>query len=185
MSSLFEEFLDRFFFRPDEAVGPFFELVPEEHYGVEPVSEEIPEEFLAFVLEGETYAVPIGAVREILKVTHVTEVPRAAHNIVGLINVRGEMLPLYDVKMRLRLAQSMPLVRAASDVGRVARIVLLRDVEGGDAGVLVDRVDGVVKLRLSTLEQAPELGVDRSAIAGLGRSDEHMYILLDIAQAIA
>ncbi len=182
--SHFAELLDRFFYRPDEDVGSFLEQAPVGDRIAQPVAEEAPEEFLAFVLEGETYSVPIGAVREILKVTDVTELPRAQKNIIGLINVRGEMLPLYDVKVRLRLASTTPLVRTGKDVGRAARILLLKDLEG-DAGVLVDRVEGVVKLQLSRLEEAPGLGIDRSAIAGLGRRDGQMYILLDVEQALS
>ncbi len=184
MSSQFAELLDRFFYRPDEAVGSFLELAPHSDRSAQAAPDETPEEFLAFVLEGETYAVPIGAVREILKITDVTEIPRATKNLVGLINVRGEMLPLYDVKVRLRLAETSPVVRTAKDVGRSTRVVLLKDLEG-DAGVLVDRVVGVVKLQLSRLEEAPELGIDRNAIAGLGRRDGQMYILLDVEQALS
>jgi purine-binding chemotaxis protein CheW len=182
--SPFAELLDRFFYRPDEPVGDFLELAPEvDRSTLHGVPEEPPEEFLAFTLEKETYAVPIGAVREILKVNDVTELPRARKNIIGLINVRGEMLPLYDVKVRLRLAAAPPVVRGRRDVGRTARIVLLKDLEG-DAGILVDQVDGVVKLQLSRLEEAPGLGLERNAIAGLGHRDGQMFILLDVEQAL-
>lgn len=180
----FAELLERFFYRPDEAVGWFLEGTPESSSGTELAPDESTEEFLSFVLEGETYAVPIGGVREILKVTHVTEVPRAGENLIGLINVRGEMLPLYDVKVRLRLASGAPWVRTAADVGRSTRIVLFKDIEG-DAGILVDRVEGVVKLQRSHLEEMPELGVDRSCIAGLGRRDGQMLILLDVERVLA
>ncbi len=182
--SQFAELLDRFFYRPDEDVGAFLEFAPVSDRIEQAAPDESPEEFLAFVLEGETYAVPIGAVREILKITDVTEIPRSQKNIIGLINVRGEMLPLYDVKVGLRLAQLAPVVRTGKDVGRAARILLLKDLEG-DAGVLVDRVEGVVKLQLSRLEEAPGLGIDRNAIAGLGRRDGQMYILLDVEQALS
>lgn len=184
MASNFAAMLDRFFYRPEEEVGHFLEFAPEIDRSLDAPEEETPEEFLAFVLENETYGVPIGAVREILKITDVTEVPRARKNIIGLINVRGEMLPLYDVKVRLRLGEKTPMVRTAADVPRSARIVLLRDLEG-DAGVLVDRVEGVVKLQLSRLEEAPELGIERTAIAGLGRRDNEMIILLDVEQALS
>lgn len=180
----FADLLDRFFYRPDETIGPFLELAPQADRTQAPVEEEAPEEFLAFVLERETYAVPIGAVREILKITDVTELPRAAENLIGLINVRGEMLPLYDVKVRLRLAAKPPVVRTAKDVGRASRVVIFKE-SAGDAGILVDRVEGVVKLQLSRLEEAPQLGIDRSAIAGLGRRDGHLFILLDVEQALS
>ncbi|GMU61381.1 MAG: hypothetical protein AMXMBFR34_31440 [Myxococcaceae bacterium] len=182
--SRFAELLDCFFYRPDEEVGPFLELAPEVEGVPESVVAEVPEEFLAFELAGETYAVPIAVVREIQKVGDVTEVPRAAPNVIGLINVRGEMLPLYDVKVRLELAEEPPLVRTKKDVGRGARVVLLRDPEG-DAGILVDRVQGVVKLALSRLESAPNLGLERDAVAGIGRKDGRLFILLDLEQALS
>jgi purine-binding chemotaxis protein CheW len=178
----FDELIDRFLYRPDEAIGPFLELAPEVE-GLAREAAEVPEEFLAFELGQEVYAVPIAAVREIMKVTHVTEVPRAQRNVIGLINVRGEMLPLYDVKVRLKLAEQVPSVRIASDVPRAARILLLRE-QAGDAGVLVDRVQGVVKLSLGRLEAPPALGPERNAIAGLARKDGALYILLDVEQAI-
>jgi purine-binding chemotaxis protein CheW len=179
----FQTLLNRFFYRPDEEVGEFLELAPE----VEAPSTllvEQPEEFLAFSLSGETYVVPIAAVREILKVPQITEVPRAAPNVLGLINVRGEMLPLYDVKPRLRLAAAPVKLRVPGDVPRASRVVLLKDPEG-DAGVLVDRVEGVVKLVLSKLEPPPTPSRERDSIAGLGRRGDALYILLDVEQALA
>ena len=123
--------------------------------------------------------------REILKVSAVTEVPRAQKNVIGLINVRGEMLPLYDVKTVLRLALGAPVVWGPADLPRAARIVLVRDPEG-DAGILVDRVVGSVKLSLSRLEAPPTtLGPEKNPVAGLARKDGILYILLDVEEALA
>lgn len=179
----FDELLERFFYRPDEEVGPFLELAPEVSGGAR-VPEEIPEEFLAFALSGETYAVPIAAVREILKVPVLTEVPRSEPQLVGLMNVRGEMLPVFDVKTRLGLADKPPAVRGPHDLPRGARVVIVKDALG-DAGVLVDAVEGVARLALSRLEQAPNLGVERDCIAGLGKKGDALYILLDLEQALS
>jgi purine-binding chemotaxis protein CheW len=184
VSPRFAELVERFLYRPDEEVGPFLELAPEVEATARAVPAEAPEEFLAFTLAGETYAVPIAGVREILKVGAVTEVPRADPRVLGLINVRGEMLPLYDVKVGLRLATSYPVVRSGADLPRAARVVLLRDSEG-DAGILVDKVAGAVKLSLSQLESAPLPGGARNAIAGLARDQGALYILLDVEQALA
>ncbi len=180
----FEEMLSRFFYSADEDEGPYLASAPSPGGDSAPSYEETPEEFLSFTLEGETYAVPIHAVREILKVTAVTEIPRAKKNVLGLINVRGEMLPLYDIKTRLLLRDAPQAVHTKADVPREARVVLLKELEG-DAGVLVDQVNGVVKLLLSKLEEAPELGVERSAIAGIARKGEQLFILLDVEQALA
>lgn len=180
----FDELLERFFYDPDEDVGPFLELAPEVAAKAASAAEEVPEEFLAFALEGEIYAVPIAAVREIMKVPPITEVPRAEAALLGLMNVRGEMLPIYDLKPRLELAAKAAAVRGPADAPRAARVVLVKD-PAGDAGVLVDRVVGVVKLQLSRLEHAPSLGVERDCVAGLGRQGGVLYILLDLEQALA
>jgi purine-binding chemotaxis protein CheW len=182
--SRFQEHLNRFFYDPDEEVGPFLELAPEVDASPASLPQETPEDFLAFSLEGELYAVPITQVREILKVPDLTEVPRAAANIVGLMNIRGDMLPLYDLKRRLQLLESVPVVRSAADVKPTARVVLVHDAQG-DAGIFVDRVEGVVKLVLSRLEVAPNLGVEQNCIAGLGRRGDALFILIDLGLALA
>lgn len=179
----FEQLLNRFFYRPDEDVGAWLELAPEIADTIEAV-EELPEEFLAFELTTETYAVPIGAVREILKVPQITSVPRVAEHVLGVMNVRGEMLPVYDLKHRLHLEDVPRRVTGPSDVARENRVVLLKDAEG-DAGILVDRVKGVVRLALSKLEPAPSLGTEGHAVAGIGRKDGELFILLDVDEALA
>lgn len=176
--------LDAFFYRPDEEVGPLEQLQAEPAAVAPPVPAEEPEEFLAFILENETYAVAIGMVREIVKVPLLTEVPRGSKDLLGVMNLRGEVLPVYDVKHRLGLLPRVPVITGPSDVPRACRILLLRDDEG-DAGVLVDRVDEVVKLLPSRFEPPPPGTSDREAITGLARKGDALYILLDLAEALS
>ncbi len=183
MSDSFAFLLDQFFYRPDEAAEPQWHWSGEEAAPAL-VAEEPWEEFLAFVLESETYAIPIGEVREILKVSDVTEIPRGPRHLLGLINVRGDMLPLYDVKVHLRLSQTVPVIRGPRDVPRGTRMVLIRNRQG-DAGIVVDRVLGVVPLRVSQLEEAPQVGSPQSAITGLGRRDGQLFILFDVERALS
>lgn len=186
--SLFQQQLDHFFYDPDEEVGPFLELAPEVDARHLMAVEETPEDFLAFELEGEIYAVPITQVREILKVPVLTEVPRAPRNVLGVMNVRGEMLPVYDLKKRLQLVDEAPTFSGINEthfgVPRAARVVLVHDAQG-PAGIWVDRIEGVVKLGLSRLEVAPNLGLERNCIAGLGRKGEALYILVDLGLALS
>ncbi len=182
--SRFQQLLGQFFYDADEAVGPFLELAPEIDPNLAAVTTETPEDFLAFALEAETYAVPITQVREIFKVPAITEVPRAASNILGVMNVRGDMVPVYDLKKRLQLVDAVPRIRDGQDVPRSSRVVLVRDPHG-DAGIVVDRIQGVVKLALSKLEVAPNLGLERHCVSGLGRKDDELFILLDLGQALA
>lgn len=175
--------LDSFFYRPDEEVGPLEQLQTEPTGPVEPIDTEEPMEFLAFRLDTETYAVAIEHVREIVKVPLLTEVPRGQKGLLGVMNLRGEVLPVYDVKCRLGLIDKSPVVTGPTDVPRTSRVLLVRD-DQGDAGVLVDGVDEVVKLLVSRFESPPPGTADRDAIAGLARKGDALYILLDMAQVL-
>ncbi|MFP2933515.1 chemotaxis protein CheW [Pyxidicoccus sp. 3LG] len=186
--SRFAELLDDFFYRPDEDVAGLQDFAAGSDGAHASVPEEIPEEYLAFRLEGECYAVPIRAVREISKVPPLTEIPRAEPHLLGVMNLRGELLPVYDIKMRLRLAERAPVVAGpeAASPPREARILVLR-TETGPAGVWVDGVTGVVKLKPSMLEAAPA-GLrtsERDCVVGIGRRGPTLYILLDPEQALA
>lgn len=176
--------INAFFFRPEEEVGVLEPLTTLASAAVQPVVSEEPQEFLAFRLSGETYAVAIEEVREIVKVPPLTEVPRGQRGLLGVMNLRGEVLPVYDLKVRLGLLDAVPVVTGPADVPRSARVVLMRDDEG-DAGVLVDAVDEVVKLLPSRFESAPAGTSDREAIAGLARKGDALYILLDVAEALS
>ena len=175
--------LDTFFYRPDEEVGPLEKVQPDSAEPVTPIDTEEPQEFLAFRLETETYAVAIEDVREIVKVPLLTEVPRGHKGLLGVMNLRGEVLPVYDVKHRLGLIDKSPVVTGPGDMPRTARVVLVRD-DQGDAGVLVDGVAEVVKLLASRFESPPAGTTDRDSIVGLARKGDALYILLDVAQVL-
>jgi purine-binding chemotaxis protein CheW len=175
--------LDSFFYRPDEEVGPLEKLQTDAAEPVTPIDTEEPQEFLAFRLESETYAIAIEDVREIVKVPLLTEVPRGQAGLLGVMNLRGEVLPVYDVKHRLGLVEKSPVVTGPGDLPRTARVVLVRD-EQGDAGVVVDGVDEVVKLLVSRFEAPPPGTTDRDSIIGIARKGEALYILLDVAQVL-
>src|SRR6266567_2616152 len=131
------EALAEFFFDEHEA-GPAVpdlglgELVPAR--GGEPA--EVRREYLAFRLGGEEYAFGIEAIREILKAPPITEVPRAPAHVLGVITVRGEVIPVFDPRLRLGLPPS-----EKSGPGRV----IICDAGEGPCGLLVDAVAQVVR----------------------------------------
>jgi purine-binding chemotaxis protein CheW len=176
------ELLDEFFYRPDEDPGPLFELgaVPEPAVGSR--ADDPLQEYLAFTLEKETYALPVASLREIVKVPSLTEVPRGGRHLLGVMNLRGDVLPVYDLKPRLHLPPSRPLAQGAP---RSARVLVVRS-EDGDAGLLVDAVAEVVRFPASAIEPPPP-GVatgERDCIVGLGRRGEGLFILIDVEQAL-
>src|SRR5262249_36064177 len=89
-------------------------------------------EYLAFRLAGDTYAVPIGEVREILRFPLVTEVPRAPREVLGVVSVRGLLVTVIDLRQRLRIAGGEP--------SRRGRILLVTGAEDEVIGLYVDEV---------------------------------------------
>jgi purine-binding chemotaxis protein CheW len=179
----FEEVLDGFFYRDDEPGLPGLQWLSDGQKA--PVAnDEQPREYLAFALRDETYAMGIELVREIVKVPPLTEVPRGPKELLGVMNLRGEVLPVYDVRARLMLQEAVQSVNGPADVSAQSRIVLVRS-DDGDAGILVDGVEGVVRLMPSHIEPAPLGGTERPFLIGISRKAERLFIILDVEQALA
>ena len=130
-------------------------------------------EYLAFALAGETYAVQIAFVAEILKPPPITEVPRAPRNVLGVVSVRGKLVTVIDLRRRFKLVEG-PL-------DRKSRILLAETGKDEQVGLLVDEVMQVYRLAENEIESANVLGGDQPAhIAGIGRPPGALLILLDL-----
>jgi purine-binding chemotaxis protein CheW len=178
----FDELLESFFYRAEEPGLPGLQWLSEGTQ-VPQAAEEQPREYLAFTLKDETYAVGIELVREIVKVPPLTEVPRAPRELLGVMNMRGEILPVYDVRARLLLQEQVAPLTGV-ELSHHARVLLLRS-DAGDAGILVDGVEGVVKLLPSLIEPAPVGGTERPYLSGISRKGDRLFILLDVERALA
>jgi purine-binding chemotaxis protein CheW len=159
----------------------FPELVGEELYGqVEGSEEEIEEplELLCFMLADEEYAVDIMEVKEIIKVPEITEIPRVPEFILGIISVRGTIIPVFDLSKRLGLG--------ASERTRATKIIVASD-NGKTLGMAVDKVTQVAKISGKKLEPPPPVigGVEAEYIRGLGRFRERLLILLNLNKVLS
>jgi purine-binding chemotaxis protein CheW len=135
-------------------------------------------EFLAFSLAGELYAVKIAFIAEILKPPPITAVPRAPHNVIGVVSVRGRLVTIIDLRRRLKLPES--------PTDRRTRILLTGLEHGESIGLLVDEVMQVYRLAESEIEPAHVLGGDQPAhIGGIGRPEGALIILLDLGPILA
>jgi purine-binding chemotaxis protein CheW len=166
--------LDPFFYSEDEPGSPILDRgIAAEPPAEAPLPSPAPREYLGFFLGDEEYALEIAAVREILRAPPITEVPRAPRDVLGVVTVRGEVVPVLDPRRRLGLP--------AAAVGRGYRVVVC---QVGDAhmGVLVDRVTQVVRLPEPAIEARPQgIGAaDPSLIAGIGREGDRLFILLEL-----
>jgi purine-binding chemotaxis protein CheW len=133
-------------------------------------------EYLAFVLAGETYAVQIAHIAEILRPPPITEVPRSPRTVLGVISVRGRLVTVADLRRRFRLPEA--------PIDRKTRVLLSDAGAGEQVGLLVDEVQQVWRLTIEEIEPANVLGGEQPAhIAGIGRpgdGDGIILILLDL-----
>ena len=130
-------------------------------------------EYLSFTLGNEHYGVDILKVQEIRGYDAVTRVPDAPDYIKGVINLRGTIVPVIDLRLKLRLEQ------ARYDAFTV---MIVLNMEDRVVGIVVDSVSDVIPLSAEQIRPKPEFGaaVDTRFISGIGTQDERMLILLDI-----
>jgi purine-binding chemotaxis protein CheW len=130
-------------------------------------------EYLSFTLGNEQYGVDILKVQEIRGYDQVTRVPDAPDYIKGVINLRGTIVPVIDLRLKLRLEQ------ARYDAFTV---MIVLNVEQRVVGIVVDSVSDVIELTAEQIRPTPEFGaaVDTRFINGIGTQDDRMTILLDI-----
>jgi purine-binding chemotaxis protein CheW len=130
-------------------------------------------ELLVFALGAEWYALPVPLLREIVMPPPLSEVPRAERSVLGVTMIRGEVVPVFDVRARLGLSERpMP--------GPATRVVIVDHGEG-PLGIWVDRVLQVLRVRASSLEDPPPgVASEGDAVVRLGRQGERLYGVLDL-----
>jgi purine-binding chemotaxis protein CheW len=134
------------------------------------------EQLVVFTLGQEAYGLRIDVVREIITLQQVTQVPHAPAFVEGVINLRGRVIPVIDLRRRLGLAEA--------ERGRMTRIVVVEG-EGGTVGMVVDAVSEVLTVSGEQVEPpSPYVGVDVDCVRGIAKVDERLIILLDLAQLL-
>lgn len=134
-------------------------------------------QYLTFTLAGETYAVEVNKVKEVLEYTEVTKVPRTQEFMRGVINLRGSVVPVVDLRLKFDMGHTDQTI----DTSIVVMEVTV-DGETVTLGTLADSVQEVIGLNDSQIEPAPSIGtrVDNRFIHGIGKVDERFLIILDI-----
>lgn len=130
-------------------------------------------EFLSFRLGGEEYGVDILKVQEIRSVDTVTRLPEAPDYIRGVVNLRGTIVPVVDMRIKFRLE--------AAEYNEQTVMIVLNMAER-TVGMVVDGVSDVLTLGEDQIRPPPELSgaMDTAFVTGLGAVDERMLILVDI-----
>lgn len=138
--------------------------------------------FLTFVLQDELYGLEILRVREIIGMPHITRVPHTPDFISGVTNIRGKVISVIDLRLRLGLERAVQTERTC------VIVVDVGDEQTGsiELGVVVDQVSEVLSIAEADMADAPAFGVDIEAefILGMGKTGERVTILLDIARVL-
>jgi len=140
------------------------------------------EQYLAFSLGGETFAMDIRSIREVIQFGGITEVPLMPPFIRGVINLRGSVVPVIDLCVRFN--------RPPSAVAHRTCIVILELEQGGETaelGIMVDNVSEVLSIGASEVEPAPVFGSDLRSefIAAVAKVGDRFVILLDVNRVLS
>jgi purine-binding chemotaxis protein CheW len=136
------------------------------------------EHLATFFLDREEYGVDVRQVQEIRRVTEITQVPRAPDFIKGVINLRGRIIPVIDLKKKLGLGEVM--------VAKLSRIVVVT-IKGRLLGLLVDGASQVLKVPVSLVEPAPEEVLQKGGdyLRGVAKLEKRLIILVDLETILA
>jgi chemotaxis signal transduction protein len=171
----FEQVLNDFFASPEElGVDDGLRLMTPGQEGEAARRQQSLQEYLSFRLANECYAINILYIKEIIKLPLITAVPRTESVILGILSLRGMVVPLIDLRLRLGLE--------ATPTTRKSRVLIVQ--ESDDLiGLLVDEVQNVIRLSEDQIEGAPSLfgRTEGENILGVGRSEGEMYTLLNLA----
>jgi purine-binding chemotaxis protein CheW len=132
---------------------------------------------LTFKLAEETYAVDVGKVKEVLDFTKITKVPKTPEFMRGVINLRGSVVPVVDMRLKFGMSVTEKTVNTCIIVMEVNL-----DNETVVIGALADSVQEVIDLEPGQIEPAPKIGtrINTEFIKGMGKHDDEFLIILDI-----
>lgn len=136
---------------------------------------------VTFRIGTEFFGVPISAVQEIVRVPEIAKIPQAPDFVEGVINLRGRVITVVDMRKRLNQARK---VDSEGDA-RKSRILVV-ETGGRQVGVIVDEVTEVLKLSLDRVEPAPPMvaGMSNQYINGIGKMNDELLILIDIEKVL-
>jgi purine-binding chemotaxis protein CheW len=130
-------------------------------------------QFVTFILMDEVYGINVMQVQEVLRVTEIAPVPGAPSYVLGIVNLRGNVVTVIDTRKRFGLA--------STELDDSSRIIVIES-ERQVVGILVDAVAEVVELRENEIDAAPNVGTEESSryIQGVATQEDRLLILVDL-----
>ena len=136
-------------------------------------------QFVGFLIGEELFGVDILSVQEIIRDTTITPIPDSPDFLEGVINLRGNIIPVIDLRKRLKLSQPAPAEKSLW--------IVILIIEGRVTGFVVDRVTKVLNVPAESIKPPPEIvlaGLKSEYINGVCRMDEKLLILLDFSRVL-
>lgn len=134
-------------------------------------------QYLTFNLAEEVFAVDVGRVREILEITNITKVPQTPEFMRGVINLRGSVVPVIDMRLKFGMSETERTVNTC-----IVVVEVTMDGETTVLGALADSVQEVIDMEPEQIEAAPHIGthLNTDFIKGMGKHDGRFVMILDI-----
>jgi purine-binding chemotaxis protein CheW len=154
--------------------------IPSQQQASETHAAERAGKYLSFQLGREEYAIQVLRVREIVKIQHITEVPETPAEVRGVINLRGKVIPVIDLRLKFGLPEM--------EYGQRTCIIVVepQGSSQGPMGIIVDEVSEVLNLQDSDIQDTPDFGkgVQMPYLLGMAKVKDKVKILLDISQVL-
>lgn len=149
-----------------------------------PIQEaEHPVQMISFAIGSERFGVEILVVQEIIMMSAITEIPNSPDFVEGVINLRGNIIPVLDLRKRLRMRG-----KTRSTEHKASTRILVVEIEGSVTGFIVDSVAKVITIPASRIAPPPDIivaGVQSQYIAGVSHLDEGIIIVLDFRKILS
>lgn len=155
------------------------QIVAENNIG----SSHLAGKYLTFTLQNESYGIDVLKIREIIRLTNITTVPQMPPYIRGVINLRGKIIPVMDLRLRFGFQDAASTEQTCIVVVQVK----LPDGKNTQMGMVVDGVEEVTNIAAQDIEETPEFGaqVATSYILGMAKIKEVVKTLLDIDRIVS
>ncbi len=134
-------------------------------------------QFIIFNLGSEEFGIEITKAHEIVRMQGITELPQSSEFIEGIINLRGEIITIIDLRKRFNLDPQM---------GKETRIIII-DLKNIKSGLIVDSISEVIRINSDSISEPPGrvAGIKRDYLKGIGKIDDRLIILLDLNQLLS
>lgn len=139
-------------------------------------------QYLTFKLGEETFAIDVAQVREVLDLTTITKIPRTPEFMSGVINLRGSVVPVVDLRLCFEMSKTEKTLNTC-----IVVVEVQLDGESTVIGALADSVEEVIDLEPDQIQPAPKIGtqIRTDFIKGMGRRETRFIMILDIDKAFS